>query len=231
MTRILALETSGLTGSVAVRDHTGVLAERTLDDDQRSARWLAPAIQRTLTEVGWKPHDLDLVAVTTGPGSFTGLRVGVTTAKVLAYAASAEVLGVNTLEAIAMGMPRRYERFTVVLDAQRQQSYLAEFHRDEHGQLTVVRSTEIVDNQAWIAGLHAEDVVTGLGLTKLCGQLPAGIVIAEENFWTPRAAAVGQIAETAFAAGKRDDPFTLVPNYFRRTAAEEQWELKRGHGA
>ena len=99
--RILALETSDKTGSVAAMADGNLLAELMLDRTQRSAQSLAPAMQRLLIEVGWQPSNVQLVAVSIGPGSFTGLRVGVTAAKVFAYAAGAEVLGISTLDAIA----------------------------------------------------------------------------------------------------------------------------------
>src|SRR5687768_6416743 len=109
--RILALETSGRSGSVAaligqvVPVRTRVIGQQALDDHQRNAQSLAPAIRSLLDVAGWRPADVQLVAVTAGPGSFTGLRVGVTTAKVFAYATSAAVLGVDTLEVIAQQAP------------------------------------------------------------------------------------------------------------------------------
>jgi tRNA threonylcarbamoyladenosine biosynthesis protein TsaB len=99
--RILAIETTDKTGSVAAMADDNLLADLMLDRTQRSAQSLAPAISRLLKQVGWLPADVQLVAVSIGPGSFTGLRVGVTAAKVFAYAVGAEVLGVNTLEAVA----------------------------------------------------------------------------------------------------------------------------------
>jgi len=85
--RILALETSDTAGSAALLDGERLLAEKLLAQGQRSARALAPAVRELLTDAGWQPKDVELVAVTVGPGSFTGLRVGVTTAKAFAYAA------------------------------------------------------------------------------------------------------------------------------------------------
>jgi tRNA threonylcarbamoyladenosine biosynthesis protein TsaB len=104
--RILALETSDQTGSVAALDGDNLLEELILEQSQRSAQSLAPAMQNLLRRVGWQPSDVQLVAVSVGPGSFTGLRVGVTAAKVFAYAVGAEVLGINTLEVIVAGTLR-----------------------------------------------------------------------------------------------------------------------------
>ncbi len=99
--RILALETSGKSGAVAAADGEKLLLTLELAATHQSARSLAPAIQRLLGAVRWQAADIELIALTLGPGSFTGLRVGVATAKVLAYATGAAVIGVNALEVIA----------------------------------------------------------------------------------------------------------------------------------
>src|SRR5690242_6997614 len=118
---ILALETSDLGGSIALFDDGELLKYAALEPPQRSARWLAPAIDGALREAGREPREIGLVAVTTGPGSFTGLRVGVTTAKTLAYAVGCPVVGVNTLEAIAKRAATLQSPVWAVIDAQRQQ--------------------------------------------------------------------------------------------------------------
>ncbi|MGL6225025.1 MAG: tRNA (adenosine(37)-N6)-threonylcarbamoyltransferase complex dimerization subunit type 1 TsaB [Thermoguttaceae bacterium] len=99
MMRVLAIETTDVYGSVAVLDETGLIAERPLED--RSARCLAPTIADMLKTVGWTSSDVQGVAVGIGPGSFTGIRVGVVTAKMFAYAVSARIIGVSTLLALA----------------------------------------------------------------------------------------------------------------------------------
>ena len=119
MFRILALETSELTGSVAAAADGKVLAELQLDPQQRSAQSLAPAIRSLLEQVGWQPSRNSTAGGDGGPGSFTGLRVGVATAKVFAYAAGAEVLGIGTLEAIAAAAPEGVAAVSVAVDAQR----------------------------------------------------------------------------------------------------------------
>src|SRR5436190_10497667 len=94
--RIMAIDSSGRFGSVAtlVGDLNGAssLRQIALPETQRTAQSLALAIQELLTATGWAPRDVNLVAVTIGPGSFTGLRIGVTTAKAFAYAADTEIV-------------------------------------------------------------------------------------------------------------------------------------------
>lgn len=98
--KILALETTDVTGSVALSENGELVAVRFLPSEQRSARSLAPAIRDILREFSWEPSDIDVVAVTTGPGSFTGLRVGVATAKMFAWSVGAKIVGVDSLDAI-----------------------------------------------------------------------------------------------------------------------------------
>ena len=83
-----------------------VIGQRVLPEKSRTAQALVPAIRSQFDAAGWKPTDVQLIAVTQGPGSFTGLRVGITTAKTFAYAVSAQVIGVNTLLALAEQAPR-----------------------------------------------------------------------------------------------------------------------------
>jgi tRNA threonylcarbamoyladenosine biosynthesis protein TsaB len=221
--RILALETSALRGTVTVLEDGRVLGQSELT--QRTAQALAPAIVRQLEAVGWRPQDIQLIAVTQGPGSFTGLRVGVTTAKTLAYAVGAELVAVNTLEVIASQAPADVVEGDIwaVLDAQRQQLFAALFRRDSHGVLQIQGETRIIDNAHWLAELKPPVAVTGLGLRNLVNLLPTQITIIDDSQWEPQAAAVGQLAYRAYQSGRRDDLWTLTPHYYRQSAAEEKF--------
>ena len=123
--RILAIETTERIGSVAALNDARLLAEATLTSEQRTAQSLAPALVELLSRARWQAADVDLIAVTDGPGSFTGLRIGVTMAKTLAYAIEAKVLGINTLEVIAAQAPPSEAAVTAVIDAQPGQFYSA----------------------------------------------------------------------------------------------------------
>jgi tRNA threonylcarbamoyladenosine biosynthesis protein TsaB len=220
--RILALETSGTSGSVAALEGDSLLAEHCLDPSLRSARSLAPGIARLLAEVGWQPRDVRIVAVTAGPGSFTGLRVGLTTAKTIAYAVGAEVLGVNTLEVLAGQAPADAHVVRAVIDAQRQELFAAEFHREPESPLSRRPQAAIVSIDTWIASLAPGDCVIGPVLPRLRHRLPEYVRVAPEPTWTPMAASVGRVAWQRYAAGERDDVWELAPLYLRRSAAEEK---------
>lgn len=219
--RTLALDTSTSTCTVAVLESGVLLGQRELPRGQRSSQALAPLISEQLVEVGWKPREIELIATTRGPGSFTGLRIGVTTAKTLAYATGAQLLALNTLEVIAAQAPTDVQTLEVVLDAQRQQLYRARYRRDDPGRLATVTQTSLVDVSWWISSLESQSHVTGPGLSKLVDRLPDSVRRVEPELWTPQAKTVGQLAFDYFQAGRRDDLWQLVPSYFRKSAAEE----------
>ncbi len=217
----LAIETTTRCGSLALLEGDTVVAERDLDSNLRSAASITVCLRELMCENKLVPKDLDLIAVASGPGSFTGLRVGVTAAKTLAYATGAEVLGVNTLEAIAVGSPEEIGPWWTVLEAQRQQLFAAIFVR-RGIEVETIRATHIVDIEIWLDQLSPGDVVMGPAIAKLVARLPEGIRTHDPKFWQPRAACVGQLAFAKFNSGLRDDLWELTPQYFRKSAAEEK---------
>jgi len=220
--RILAIETTDKTGTVAAASDGNLLCELELDRRQRSAQSLAPGLHQLLRAVGWQPGDVQLAAVAIGPGSFTGLRIGVTTAKVFAYAIGAEILGVDTLETIAAAAPDDVLAVDTALDAQRGEVAARRFVRGTDGWFAAAGPQEILPIEAWLGRLVAEIPVSGPVLAKLAGRLPAGIVTLDPALWSPRAAQVARLAWHHHASGRRDDLWRLAPNYARRSAAEEK---------
>jgi tRNA threonylcarbamoyladenosine biosynthesis protein TsaB len=227
--RLLAIETTGLAGSVAAIDDRNLLAELDLPQDQGSSRSLAPALQRLLAAVGWKPRDVEVVGVVVGPGSFTGLRVGVTAAKTFAYAVGAQVVAIDTLEVIAAAAPTGIIRLSVAVDAQRGQVVATDFARATDGWLHPAAPARLLDVEAWWAGLPPGSLVAGPVLRQLAERLPSHLVLLDPEYWFPRAAAAGRLATRLYAAGQRDDLWNLVPRYSRRSTAEEKWDAKSRH--
>ncbi|HWB00361.1 MAG TPA: tRNA (adenosine(37)-N6)-threonylcarbamoyltransferase complex dimerization subunit type 1 TsaB [Pirellulales bacterium] len=223
--RILALETSGQAGSVALLTGAQVVCERVLPAETRSAQSLAPAIRAALDQAGWKPPDVQVVAVTIGPGSFTGLRVGATTAKTFAYATGAAVLGIGTLDCIAAQAPGR-GRLSAVIDAYRRQVFTRTYQCESTGTWLPLDEPHILDDDRWLASLANDTRVSGPGLERLVTRLPADTKVAPRETWTPRAATVGALAYARYTAGQRDDLWTLAPAYLRRSAAEEKADEK-----
>jgi tRNA threonylcarbamoyladenosine biosynthesis protein TsaB len=222
--KVLAIETSGVTGSAALLEETNVVAECRLDSSHRSAQSLLPAIDSQLKSAGWLPGDIQLVAVAQGPGSFTGLRVGVTAGKTLAYAVGAQLIGVNTLRIIAHQAPRDPQRVNAVIDAHRGQVFSAFFSAAPDARWDEESPTQIMDDELWLQECRVDTLVSGAGLKKLGPRLPAGIRVAAEPLWTPTAAVLGRLGYADFCGGRRDDIWQFVPQYFRKSAAEEKRE-------
>ena len=230
-TRMLAIETSGRSGSLALLEgRDGEVQLRVSDElstDERTARALAPALRRLLNSADWSADSVGVVAVAIGPGSFTGLRIGVTTAKTFAYAVGAEVVGVDTMSVLAEPVPVA-QRLWTVIDAQRGELFAASFLPDptslgrESATWTNERATHIAKPEQWIAQLTAGDVVTGPFAGSLRERLPDEVSVAASTLWQPHARCVADVGWRAFAGGQRDDLWQLVPNYYRRSAAEEK---------
>ncbi len=248
---ILAFDTSGLAGSVALLDGARLLVERPLDAARRSAQTLAPAIAEVLREQGIQPNEVGLVATTVGPGSFTGLRVGVTTAKSWAYATGGAVIGLSTLQVIAEQVPAELRlaasEIQTVLDAQRKELFVGRF-RAASGQR--LAEDAIIPADRWLeflstsfnpepeatASAHApcasgyglneisaaSIIVTGIGLSRLLDRLPPGVIAVPQDLWEPRAATIGRLAWQEFERGRRDDLWRLAPVYLRPSYAEEK---------
>ena len=230
--RTLALETSGNQPSLAALEGERLLREVLLPTGRRTAATFSIALGDLMASLEWRFPSLEVVAVTTGPGSFTGLRIGVTAAKTLAYACGTDVVGVNTLETIAEGVfadPRCAEARSLwtVLDAQRQELFAALYEKQEvEGSDSSIwretKGTSIMPREAWLAELREGQHVAGPVLDKLKQQLPEGVRDVPRELWSPSAAATGRLALRRYAQGERDDLWQLVPQYYRKSAAEEK---------
>jgi tRNA threonylcarbamoyladenosine biosynthesis protein TsaB len=224
--RILAIETSGQRGSIATlsgaSDGLRTIGQTMLTADKRTAQSLAPALQSLLAEAGWPPASIELVAVAVGPGSFTGLRIGVTTAKTFAYAVGAEIVGVNTLHVLAHQATVSCAPLWTIMDAQRGELFAARYDASPDADLRITREPSIVAQDAWLAELRPGDRVTGPATRRVLPHLPNGVTPVPEEHWQPTAAAVGQVGWQAYRAGHRDDVWQLVPHYYRQSAAEEK---------
>ncbi|WP_425618809.1 tRNA (adenosine(37)-N6)-threonylcarbamoyltransferase complex dimerization subunit type 1 TsaB [Anatilimnocola sp. NA78] len=220
----LALETVATAGSVALLSDGEIRSQQQLPLESRSARTLTTAIH-DLWEAADKPK-ISLVTVASGPGSFTGLRVGVTTAKTLAFAWGAKLIGVNTLDAIAAQVPTSDCTLHVVLDAQRKELFLATY-RTSSGRWQRQAADTIIAAQSWLDSLasapaDANPIVAGPALNKLHNRVPANVVCSDPSTWHAQAATIGHLAHLANLAGGADELWSLAPHYLRVSYAEEK---------
>lgn len=219
----LALETSSSLGSLALRRNGRVCEELFLPAiGRRATRFLLPELMRFLARHALKPRDLDLLAVSLGPGAFTGLRVGVTCAKTLAWATGRPLVAVDSLLAIAQNSPAA-PLVAVAIDAQRQGVLLALYQPGVNGRGRPLGTTRLVRRDELASHVPENALLTGPGLTSLDANQIAGRSTAPRPFWLPRAATVARLADDQFLRGEIADPHSLEPCYARRSAAEDQW--------
>jgi tRNA threonylcarbamoyladenosine biosynthesis protein TsaB len=221
--RWLILETSGQVGQVALAHGETLCAQRRLDAARRHARDLAPAVSDLLAEQGWKPRDLTGVIVSRGPGSYTGLRVGIMSAKAMAYATGCAMIGVETFAAIASQTPAAVASLDVIGDAQQEKAYVQRFERISAREFRAATPLAIVAWVEWLMKRDASVWVSGPGLHRFRDRLPATCLLVDGECWDPKAEALLRVAQQRFALGERDDPWTLVPLYLRPSSAEELW--------
>ena len=204
------------------------------DPSARHGRALVPAIRALLSEAGLVVADLDGLAVGLGPGSYTGLRVGLTAAKTLAYALGKPLAGLDSLEAVARSAPDTARHVSVIADAQRGDVYAADFARSGPGSvLTRLAPTRIVSLGAWAAELTDGAFVLGpaLAVEKLAALIPSHALRPDDpdDNW-PDPVRLAGLACDVWATGRREDVFFLEPVYLSRSAAEDQWERLKPPG-
>ena len=225
MRPLLALDTSTDRSAVALAVPGGSIRVAPGDLGIRHGRSLLPAIRDLLQLEGLTAADLACVAVGLGPGSFTGLRIGLTAAKVLAYVRGIPLVGLDSLEVIARNAPRDSPRVAVIVDAQRGEVFSADFRRSSPGSTLVRdRPTSIEPLEAWLARITPDNFVVGPALERLKLEWPSDIRRGEGELGFPDGRHLLELAEEIVATGRRDDPWLLEPNYLRRSAAEEKRE-------
>jgi len=222
MVRILALETSTQRGDIAILEDGLLVDQRRLDSSEMSAKSLIPAVSQALAAARLKSTDLDLLAVALGPGSFTGLRVGVTIAKTMAYTSNAAILGVDTLRAVAAGSQTDNGIVAAVIDAQRNQIFVQTFFCSAAGHAEPTGELTIKDVDSWLEDLPRDLPMTGPGLARIAPRLPTTVRVVDPTLWTPTAETVGRLARLDYERGVRHDHWSLTPRYGRPSAAEEK---------
>ncbi len=227
----LAIDTSTPRAALALGrpgDHPRVAPPET-DPSRRHGRGLIPAIVSLLEAEGVNLADLGAIAVGLGPGSYTGLRIGLTAAKTLAYAVRKPLLALDSLEAIARNAPADALRVAVAVDAQRGDAYVAEFARQGPGTPLLRQTpTRIEPVGIWASSLEPGTLILGPALEKLLPTWPGHVDQGTLDQGHPDPAALIELALEAFESGRTLDPFFVEPVYLRRSAAEDQWEARKG---
>lgn len=219
--RVLALDTSTGCGSLALLEDSVVVQQAEITDGRRTAQMFSVVIDEALRRADWEPRSIGLVAITNGPGSFTGLRISVTVAKFFAYATGADLIALNTLDVIVEQLPRQVLSACALIDAQRRQLFAGIYRRTMDGAWRAVEPCQVVDRDTLAAQLAPPTVLTGPALSRLPAPFFPGEQRADPACWSPRAMTVGTLGWFAHQAGVRTDIWQLQPHYYRPSYAEE----------
>ena len=226
MPRALAIETSGRIGSVALIDENGTIEEREFPHGLQHAAGLIPLIEQLCTQRGWTPSQLEHVYVSVGPGSFTGLRIGITLTKTLAFATGAKVVAVPTMRVLVTNAPPEAQHAIIVLDAKRDQIFTARFARVD--QRWYEQEPAHLDTLSAMLTRSPRPIhLIGEGILFHQQHIPAGaddIILTKPEAWRARASILAGIGAELAAAGAFVDPYQLQPIYIRPPEAQEKLE-------
>ena len=225
--KILALESSATAASVALCEDEALIAQSFRDTGLTHSQTLLPMTEELLAHCSLTVADLDLIAVAAGPGSFTGLRIGVATAKGLAWAAQLPCAGCSTLEAMAWNLAGLDGELCAAMDARRHQVYNARFRACNGAitRLTEDRAIALEDLIEELRGTVTTQIVLGDG-ARLCYEAitAAGIPaqLAPPNLRQQTAWGVARMGLELAKAGRTVPPEALVPVYHRLSQAERE---------
>ncbi|MDI6736219.1 MAG: tRNA (adenosine(37)-N6)-threonylcarbamoyltransferase complex dimerization subunit type 1 TsaB [bacterium] len=217
--KVLGIETATPTGSVALIDDEEIISEYTYQGGLPHCKldhsaWLMPAMDKLLKDAGLSCQDIEGIAVSSGPGSFTGLRIGVSTAKGLAQGLKIPVIGISTLDSLACNLPYTEKIICPVLDARKKEIYTALYKGSQ-------RLTDylVIPPQQIIEIISQPTIFLGNGLKLYHGLLKESlpdVYFAPSSLWLPRASNLALLGLKDLKAGKQEDIYSFAPFYLRK---------------
>lgn len=229
---VLGIETATVVAGVAVVNDDKVLAEEFVNNKLNHSQNLMPMISRVMDAAGISPKELGGIAVSNGPGSFTGLRIGLAAAKSMAQVLQLPLVGVPTLDALAYNMQGQGEIVCPILDARKNQVYTAIYQVGSSLELLTdylaIPVTELIDKLKQLPG---KITLVGDGVPVFGQQIreamPQQIEIAPPINCMPRGSSVGMLGLKQLQAGGGHDWLYLEPTYVRASEAEVTWAQKQ----
>lgn len=228
--KILAIETSTMLGGIAILDETeGLIFESRLNVRTTHSERLMTEIDHALKQAGNKISDFDAFAVGIGPGSFTGLRIGLSTVKGFSFATGKPVVAVPTLEAFAWNFPYSIYPVCPMLDARKGEVYATVFKWRDGCFEKIVDEISIKPAEL-LRELDGPVVFAGEGAVLyravITGVIGDNAIFAPEHLMVPSPAGMAYLGLKKALAGDFSDPASLVPFYIRRSEAEVKADLK-----
>lgn len=236
--RVLAIDTSNLVLSVAVVEEERVLAETTTNQQKNHSVRMMDAISELLDATNTSPEELSGIGVAIGPGSYTGVRIGVASAKSIAWSLNLPVVGVSSLQAVAMNALGFADLIVPLFDARRGQVYTGCYASRGLDSLDMLEKERIILLREWLPLLRdraggrpilflGEDVrMHRQTIEQVLGEQA---LFASPAFNHPRAAHIGYLAMQRLQEGT--DAHALVPEYLQLAEAEAKWLAQKQEGS
>lgn len=226
--KILSIDSSSVSASVAITENGVTLAENFINNGLTHSQTLMPMVEKTLNDANASIKDIDLFAVTNGPGSFTGVRIGIASVKGMADALGKKCIAISTLEAIAEPLKNEDCIACAVMDARCNQVYTAIF---ENGKRLCEDKAVLIDELGTELNKYNKKVVFIGDGSVLCYEKLKSIVtnvdIADENIRYVHASSIGRLAEDKIKNGEiPENSAKLVPFYLRLPQAERELNNK-----
>ncbi len=225
--KTLAVDTSTMMATCALLDEDRLLGEFSLNQDMTHSENLVPMIKEMLDNLNLKVKDIDLFGVAIGPGSFTGLRIGIATIKSFAHVFDKPVIGVSTLEGLAFNLP--YNGYIVpMIDARRNRIYTGIYNRIKGNLINIVEPTimEVDKLMELLQEEYDHIIVNGNGTLVyrdiILEALGDQVIMAPKNLNSCRASSIGELALLKYKEGQRDSYYHLVPEYLRESQAQRE---------
>lgn len=230
--KVLAVDTSSSVATVAIMDIRGLLGEYTLNHGKTHSQKLVPMIDRIMADLELTPADIDIYAASSGPGSFTGLRIGITTVKAMAFASKKPVISIPSLDALAYNIPVTDNLICPIVDARNNQVYTSLYEYKNNLQINLMEymGVPIEELAGIIKGKNKNVVFIGdavkLHKDFLKTELGDRCDFAPQYLMQQRASAVAELALLKALNGHTEDCLDMVPFYLRKPQAEREHDKK-----
>ncbi|NTW05925.1 MAG: tRNA (adenosine(37)-N6)-threonylcarbamoyltransferase complex dimerization subunit type 1 TsaB [Peptococcaceae bacterium] len=231
---LLGIESATPVASVAVVYRDKILSEHLINNKRTHSGHLLPMIKKVIEEAGINPGDIQAIAVSSGPGSFTGLRIGMSTAKTLAQVWQIPLVGVGTLAVLAHPLSGHANLVCPILNARKNEVYTSVFHYSEGCQQDLtgplaIRPEKLAELLTQWPGMPVTFLGDGVEHYRetIIGLVGERALFAPGAVNLPRGSAVADLGLKELQKGRSSDLFNLVPNYVRLSEAEVKWQQKQ----
>lgn len=231
--RVLGIDTSSIVATCAIMDDDKLVGEYILNHKRTHSQKIMPIVKEILSSCDLAVDDIDVFAVSSGPGSFTGLRIGVTTVKSLAHVTDKPVVGVSTLDALAYNLPYCEGLIVPMMDARRDRVFTG-IYKWVDGELTIVHRPTAIEVEKLMEILKDKNervVFNGDGTLvyreEIVNSLGNRAIFSPKSSNMARASSVAELALLRAREGKLESYMELTPEYLRKSQAQREYDERQ----